>query len=160
MAKCEVKEKHLGQYVIMPTTIDVSFMKWWRSLVSSNVMILSFPHEQHGNAGRVSNSAKMETQKEFLDFVDLNTQPNGRSADSGPTMNLSLQQFKYQNPLYLIMRNVCQDQWLVNSTESNRRWGGGKSLMDPLTIGFKMFRPKVAICPHQEDYCDTAQKHG
>ena len=35
----------------------------------------------------MSNYAKDDTREQFLEFVDLNTQPNGRSADSaGPTM--------------------------------------------------------------------------
>lgn len=116
MTKCEVKEKHLGQYVIMPTTIHVSLMKWWRSLVSSTVTMLRFSHKQHGNAGKVSNSAKMETRKEFLDFVDLNTQPNGCSADfSGIRFfwDHNVLYFQVYNNSstkthYLFMRSVCQ----------------------------------------------------
>ena len=44
------------------------------------------PYEQHGNAGKVSNSAKTTVRQDFIEFVDINSQPNGRSADSsGPT---------------------------------------------------------------------------
>ena len=38
MRKSEVKEKHLGEYVLMPTDIDTSFITWWGSQrPSSNV---------------------------------------------------------------------------------------------------------------------------
>ena len=36
--------------------------------------------------GKTSHSAKMSVMQDFLQFVDINSQPNGRSADStGPT---------------------------------------------------------------------------
>lgn len=38
--------------------------------------------------------------------------------------------------------------------EFNARWGGRKSLMGPPIT----FRPKVGICSHQVDYCDTCSK--
>ena len=42
--------------------------------------------ERHGNAGKVSNLAKTTVHQDFIEFVDINTQPNGQSADSsGPT---------------------------------------------------------------------------
>ena len=41
-----------------------------------------FPHDNHGLAGNTSNNAKLSVKEQFLNFVDLNSQPNGRSADS------------------------------------------------------------------------------
>jgi len=47
---------------------------------------VQFPHERHGNSGKVANFAKTSIMEEFLEFVDNNSQPNGRSADcTGPT---------------------------------------------------------------------------
>ena len=84
--KLEVEEGRLGDYVIMPADIETSFKIWWRGLDPSTVVDVRYPHERHGNAGRTSNSAKTSVQQDFLEFVDLNSQPNGRSADStGPT---------------------------------------------------------------------------
>ena len=63
-----------------------AFKTWWRGLAGSAIVQVRYPHERHGLAGKTSNSAKVDTQKEFLEFVDVNSQPNGRSADStGPT---------------------------------------------------------------------------
>ena len=51
-----------------------------------------YPHARNGNAGQVSHSAKTTTREEFIRFVDMNSQPNGRSADSsGPTHYFSPQ---------------------------------------------------------------------
>ena len=36
----------------------------------------------HGLAGRTSNSAKTDAKKSFFEFVDNNSQPNGRRLDS------------------------------------------------------------------------------
>ena len=41
-----------------------------------------FPHEHHGLAGRVSNHSKQDVLADFLEFVDANSQPNGRQARS------------------------------------------------------------------------------
>ena len=86
MTKSEVEEKLLGQYVSMPSTLELSFKSWWRSLEPSHVVVVSYPHARHGNAGKVSHSAKTTVHDDFIKFVDMNSQPNGRSADSsGPT---------------------------------------------------------------------------
>lgn len=71
----------------MPEMVETAFNKWWRSMEPSATIQVRFPHERHGNAGKVSNSAKTTLREEFLEFVDANSQPNGRSADSsGPTI--------------------------------------------------------------------------
>ena len=46
------------------------------------IVRVRYPHERHGNAGKTSHSAKTSVMQDFLQFVDLNSQPNGRSADS------------------------------------------------------------------------------
>ena len=37
---------------------------------------------RHGNADKVSHSAESSIHQQFLEIVDMNSQPNGRSADS------------------------------------------------------------------------------
>ena len=70
----------------MPRDIETNFKKWWRSLPPSTLVDVQFPHEKHGNSGKVANSAKTSIMEEFLEFVDNNSQPNGQSADcTGPT---------------------------------------------------------------------------
>jgi len=85
--KSEVEVQHLGQYVLMPADIESSFKNWWRSLELSTIVDVRYPYTYHGNALKPSISAKKTTLEEFLLFVDINSQPCGRSADSsGPTL--------------------------------------------------------------------------
>ena len=86
MTKAKVEEQCLSAYVVMPAVLEVAFKEWWQSLKSSDVITIWYPHACHGNAGMKSNFSKMSVMEDFLDFVDVNSQPNGRSADSsGPT---------------------------------------------------------------------------
>jgi len=90
MTKAEVEDKRLGQYVLMPDGLGSSFKDWWRSVDPSHTVEVKNPVGRHGNAGKVSHSAKTEIKEKFLEFVDANSQPNGRSADSsGPTFYFS-----------------------------------------------------------------------
>ena len=83
MPKSEVEDKRLGDYVIMPVNSDTPFKSWRRSQDPSTLVEVRYPLERHGNAGKVSNAVKTSLRDEF---VDQNTQSNGRSADSsGPT---------------------------------------------------------------------------
>ena len=72
-----MEEKRLGDCV-MPIGLETSFKTWWRSQDASTIVQVRYPHDRHGNAGKVSNAAKSSLREEFLDFVDHNTQPNGR----------------------------------------------------------------------------------
>jgi len=77
MIKSEVEKRCLGSYVVMLQHLDVCFKKWWRSVPSSTSIQVRVPHERHGNAGKVSNSAKTTVHQDFIKFVDINSQPNG-----------------------------------------------------------------------------------
>ena len=86
MSKSDVEEQCLGNYVIMPPEIEFSFKKWWRSLEPSAIVDLKYPHTKHGNTLKPSHSTKTSTMEEFLQFIEINSQSNGRPADStGPT---------------------------------------------------------------------------
>ena len=140
----------------MPQHLDMSFNKWWRSEDASAVIQVRVPHKRHGNAGKVSNSAKTTVRQDFIEFVDMNTQPNGRSADSsGPTVYFLPKFTTIQAPKPSIShyeerlaRSVIGEFNRVQccSNGSSHNW-------------LKTERPKVAICPHQEDYCDTCSKN-
>ena len=70
----------------MPDSVDLALLKWWQSLPEETIIKVRYPHERHGNAGKTSHSAKTSAKDDFLQFIDNNSQPNGRSADtSGPT---------------------------------------------------------------------------
>lgn len=161
MPKSEVEEKRLGDFVVMPPNVEASYKTWWRGLLPTCIVKVRYPHERHGNAGRVSNSAKVTTREQFLEFVDLNTQPNGRSADSsGPTMYFIPKFSTIQTP----KRTVPHYEERVSRSvvgEFNRiqREMGRKEISNGSSHNWlKTFRSKVGICPHQEDYCDTCSK--
>ena len=40
-------------------------------------MRVRYLHERHGNAGKISHSAKTTVMQGFLQFADLNSQPKG-----------------------------------------------------------------------------------
>ena len=60
----------------------LTFGAWWKTVDDNDIVEVQYPHDQHGLAGKSSNHAKLEVMGQFLDFVDLNSQPNGRQADS------------------------------------------------------------------------------
>ena len=43
--------------------------------------------------GKVSNNAKSDAKSDFLEFIDINSQPNGRSADSSSATHYLLPKF-------------------------------------------------------------------
>ena len=77
----------------MPEGCDISFMAWWKQLDNSSTVMVRYPHERHGSAGSVSHAANVDTKQEFLNFVDLNSQPNGRSAESSSSTHYFLPKF-------------------------------------------------------------------
>ena len=77
VTKQEVKEKRLGEYVLMPEEFNEAFLKWWRSIDPLTKVKVRVPHARHGLAGKTSNSAKTEVLDDFLTFVDSNSQRNG-----------------------------------------------------------------------------------
>ena len=87
--------------------------------------------------GKESNSAKSSVMADFLKFVDANSQPNGRSADShGPTHYISkfstIQIPKSDVPNYgeRVRRSVVGEFCKAQSEASL------VALMDQLPIGF------------------------
>ena len=81
--KSAVEEGKLGPYVIMPPGCDIALIvQWWNSLDQETLVAVRYPHERHGLAGRTSNQAKTSVKADFVDFVDINSQPNGRCEDS------------------------------------------------------------------------------
>ena len=104
----------------------------------------------------------MTIHQQFLEFVDMNSQPNSRSADSsGPTVYFSPKFTTIQMPKKgtshyqeRVKRSVVGE---FNRTQ--RESGRGECSNGSSHNWLKSDRPKVAICPHREDYCDTCSKH-
>ncbi len=82
MTKKEVTEQRLENYVIRDSEEGDAFGAWWKTVESDDQVEVQYPHERHGLAGRVSNHAKQEVLDQFLEFVDANSQPNGRQGGS------------------------------------------------------------------------------
>ena len=158
MKKSEVTDKRLGQYVVMPASVDQSFLVWWRSLDDSEDVSVRFPHQRHGNSGRTSNSAKQTVREQFLAFVDANIQPNGRKADSsGPThyfvptfTTVQTPKKDVSNYQERVKRSVVGEFSRVQAEEGKEGCSNGSA-----SNWLRQYRRKVAICPHKLDYCDT-----
>ena len=162
LTKTEVEQQNLGAYVLMPQGCDQSFMKWWRSLPPTTNVTVRYPHERHGNCGRVSNSAKTSVMNDFLTFVDQNSQPNGRSADSyGPTHYFLSKFTTIQTP----KQGVCNyseraQRSVVAEFNRAQRMAGKEGCSNASASNWlHKQRPKVAICPHKQDYCDFCAKN-
>ena len=82
MPKKEVDTQKLTPFVVMPLEIELCFNLWWKDLPDDHEVVIRYPYERHGLAGKVSNHAKTDTKERFLEFVDANSQPNGRRLDS------------------------------------------------------------------------------
>ena len=82
MTKNDVDKEKVNAFVVMPEAVETSCRVWWATLPGSHLVDVRYPHEKHGLAGRVSNSAKLSTKELFLKFVDNNSQANGRRLDS------------------------------------------------------------------------------
>ncbi len=121
-----------------------------------------YPYTRHGNAGKPSNSAKATVLNDFLAFVDANSQPNGRSADSsGPThyfvSNFSTIQAPKPGCSHYQERRLKRS--VVGEFNRTQREAGRDTCSNGSSHNWlKKYRPKLSICPHQEDYCDTCSK--
>ena len=160
LTKAEIEEKRLSEYVIMPTDVEASFKRWWRGVSPSANLEVRYPHSRHGNAGKTSNSAKSSVKEDFLSFVDINSQPNGRSADSsGPTFYFLAKFTTIQSPKKDVANYEQRVQRSVvgefNRSQRERERG---ECSNSLSHYWLKERPKVAISPHQTDYCDTCKK--
>ena len=162
MTKADVEKERVSQYVVMPSDKEMSFKEWWMSLDASDEVMVRYPHGRHGNAGRTSNSSKTSLMEDFLSFVDINSQPNGRSADSsGPTFYFlpkfsTIQTPKAGSPNYedRLSRSVVGEFNRAQREAGKNECSNGSS-----HNWLQKYRPKHAICPHQQDYCDTCAQH-
>ena len=158
MTKAEVEEKRLSDAVIMPSDCDEAFSKWWRSIAPEEVLSVRYPHERHGLAGRVSNSAKSDTLQDFLTFVDANSQPNGRSMGSYCPTHYFISKFTTIQTPKQTVKNYDQRCTTSLAGEFNRiQQEQNKPTISNYSAStwLKKHRPKHAICPHKLDYCDT-----
>ena len=158
MTKSAVEDGKLGQYVVMTPGCDIAFRQWWSSLDQSALVVVRYPHERHGLAGRTSNQAKTSVKADFINFADVNSQPSGRREDSTSATHYFLPIFKtIQTPKKGVHH---YSQRLEESVVGvfNRvqvECGRGTCSNGSAAAWLKAERPKLAIYPHKSDYCDT-----
>ena len=143
MLKCQ--SHRLGDYVV--TDCNQAFKTWWITVDSSAIVKLHYPHD--GNAGKVSNSAKTSVMNDFLSFVDTNSQPNGRVADSaGPTSYFISKFSTIQTPKPSVknynnrLKRSVVGEFNRVQAENGREGCSNGSAHNWL----KKYRPNVSIC--------------
>ncbi len=74
-----VVEQRLEDYLLHDDEDDdiLMFGAWWKLVDNDDIVEVQFPHKRHGLAGKESNHAKKQAMADFLEFVDINSQPNG-----------------------------------------------------------------------------------
>ena len=72
--------------------------------------MLKFPYKRHGLAGRPSNHSKLDVMADFLEFVDLNTQPNGRHTGSYNAQFFFIPKFSRIAPFNIIINTLLAEE--------------------------------------------------
>jgi len=138
--------------VVPPATVT-NVLSWWTNLEDSSIIELHNPPKLHHGK---SNNSKEDLLTRFLEFIDHNSQPNGRRVGShGPLFFLNSkfdrinapsasqvgkpEQWKRRSLVYEYNRTLEDDKSISNGTA--KKW-------------LKLYRPKHAICPKKTDYCE------
>ena len=103
----------------------------------------------------------MEEKQAFLDFVDAYSQPNGRRIDSQNPTHYFFPKFTTITTPKSSDRNYEKKLSSSFVAEFNRvQIELGKATISDYSasVWLREERPKVAIYPHKEDYCDFCAK--
>jgi len=139
--------------VIPPETVT-NVLVWWANLEDSSIIELHTAEKLHHGK---SNKHKEDLLVRFLEFIDHNSQPNGRRVGShGPLFFLSSKFDRINAP----SANDADkpEQWKKRSLvyEYNNTLEHGKSISNGTAKKWlKIHRPKHAIGPKKTDYCET-----
>ena len=161
MLKKEITDKKLSSFVVMRDGLDMAFRKWWSSIPEDHTVNIRYPYARHGLCGRTSNNAKVEAKEAFLQFIDANSQPNGRRLDSRNPMHYLLQHFKTISLPKKSLKDYHEKvkTSLVREFNHTQLEEGKETISDfSATTWLKQEHPKLAIYPHQADYCDFCTK--
>lgn len=161
MTKKEVIEQKLEDYVLHDDDDEVqTFGAWWKTVDSDEVVEVQYPHERHGLAGKVSNHSKQQVMAEFLEFVDSNSQPNGRQAGSYSAQFFFLPKFtriaaprEREKNFDEKAKSSLVAEFNRVQTEMGRQTCGSTAASEWL----QRHRNKVALHPSMTDYCDTCK---
>ena len=158
--KSEVSGLKLEKFVMLPSD-DTNFQSWWKELDDDEEVEIRYPHEQHGLCGKTSNRAKTSVMNDFLTFVDRNSTPNGRQADSKCSTFYFLPKFRRIEPPKPNEKDFDEKSSCSLVSEFNRAQeseGKGTAGSYAIRQWLKQHRPKVAVHPHKVDYCDTCKR--
>ena len=159
-SKSEVSKLKIEKYVVLPSD-DTNFQEWWDELDNDEDVEVKYPHEEHGLCRKTSNRAKTDVMNDFLKFVDNNSTPNGRQADSRCPTFYFLPKFQRIEPPKPCEKDFEEKMSGCLVSEFNRaQESEGRSTAGAYAIRqwLKHHRPKVAIHPHRLDYCDTCKR--
>ena len=109
---------------------------------------------------RTSNHAKQSVMADFLDFIDANSQPNGRQSGSYSAQFFFHPKFTRIAPPKQGEKNYDEKAHSSLVHEFNRVQGEmRKGTCGPTAASewLKKHRPKVALHPSMTDYCDTCK---
>ena len=136
-------------------------MAWWKLLDNLSSVTIQYPHERHGIVGSISHAAKVDAKQDFLNFVDINSQPNGRSAESSSATHYFLPKFRtIQTPKAGVSNFELRVKQSLVGEFNRAQTEQQKSIISnySASVWLKKERPKHAIYPHKLDYCDTCAK--
>jgi hypothetical protein len=138
--------------VIAPAN-ETNVLAWWMNLHDSSTVELRSPPKLH--CGK-SNNSKEELLPRFLNFIDNNSQPNGRRVGShGPLFFLNSKFNRINAPS--VSEADKPEQWKRRSLvyEFNRTLEDNKSISNGTAKKWlKKYKPKHAISPRKTDYCE------
>ena len=160
LPKREVEQRRLVDYALQDDECDLTFTQWWKPKGEDDIIEVQYPHQRHRLAGKPSNHSKPEVMSQFLEFVDHNSQPNGRQASSYSAQYFFLPKFTRIHPPKVGEKNyeekctaslVCEFNRVQR--EENRPTCGSTAASEWL----HKHRPKHALHPSMTDYCDTCK---
>ena len=121
---------------------------------------MQFPHERHGLASRLSNHLKQDVMAHFLEFVDENSQPNGRQAGSYSAQFFFNPKITRIAPPREGEKNYdekARSSLVHEFNRVQREQGRGTCGPTAASEWLQQHRPKVALHPSMTDYCDSCK---
>ena len=148
--------------VVLPKGCELPVSTWLQSQ-PEGAAVACRNTTRHSNAGKRSHNAKNEViLKRFLEFVDLNSSPNGRKEGShGSTL--------FFNPKFTMLRTPdkknaqyvykCHHSVLFEFNRSLEEDGLTTISVGTFHSWLKQHRSYIGICPPQSDYCDKCEEY-
>ncbi|MCP3931955.1 MAG: hypothetical protein GY705_23010, partial [Bacteroidetes bacterium] len=138
--------------VVVPATVT-NVLAWWTNLEDSSIIEIHNPPKLHHGK---SNNSKEDFLALFLEFIDNNSQPNGRRVGShGALFFLNPKFDRINAPSASEVGKP--EQWKRRSLvyEYNRTLEGNNSISNGTAKKWlRIYRPKHTICPKKTDYCE------